>query len=191
MNSIPSKDTVNPRSPSPRIAADGTEYDLSTNWGGMLTALCLAPVVCFTLFNPISLFIEFWLFFWMIVISFIPKFVYFVALEIEIMRGKGQAFYESHHTLRARTASTGLMKMIVEYASIFGGVQATSHSQVSVLKSNQPAPTLVDRITVFPFYICGDFARHTWTFLDEFQRNALRWFALSVLARLYNRTRRA
>jgi hypothetical protein len=179
------------RSPSPRLPGDVNEYELSANWGSIFVALCAAPWVAFFLLNPISLFFEIWFFVVAVFLTFVPKFIYFVSLEYSILSGNGSVFFETHHTKRARP-SAGIMKMIVDYASMFGGVEATSRMQVAVVSkkySGAPAP-FFDRISTFPFYLVMALLEHLRICWQVLLHTAMRWFALNIIARLYTKTKR-
>ena len=179
------------RSPSPRLPGEVSEYELSANWGSIFLALCAAPWVAFFLLNPVSLFLEGWLFFVTVLLTFVPKFIYFAALEYSILHGDGSVFFETHHTKRARP-STGLMKTVVDYASMFGGVEATSRLQVAVVskKYSGAPPPFFDRLSTFPFYLVRALFEHAKICWQVLLHVAMRWFALNIIARLYTKTKR-
>jgi hypothetical protein len=179
------------RSPSPRLPGEVGEYELSANWGSIFLALCAAPWAAFFLLNPISLFLEGWLFCVAVAASFVPKLLYFVSLEYAILNGNGAVFFEAHHTKRSRPSS-GVMKSIVDYASMFGGVEASSRMQVAIVSkkySGSPAPVL-DRLTTFPFYLARALFEHVKICWQVLLHTAMRWFALNIIARLYTKTKR-
>eukprot|EP00291_Cryptomonas_curvata_P030609 CAMPEP_0172208584 /NCGR_PEP_ID=MMETSP1050-20130122/34561_1 /TAXON_ID=233186 /ORGANISM="Cryptomonas curvata, Strain CCAP979/52" /LENGTH=186 /DNA_ID=CAMNT_0012888207 /DNA_START=16 /DNA_END=576 /DNA_ORIENTATION=- len=172
------------RSPSPRLPGDVGEYELSANWGSIFLALCAAPWAAFFLLNPISLFLEGWLFCVAVVATFVPKLLYFVSLEYAILNGNGSVFFEAHHTKRSRPSS-GVMKAIVDYASMFGGVEASSRMQVAVVsKKYSGSPS------TFPFYLARALFEHVKICWQVLLHTAMRWFALNIIARLYTKTKR-
>jgi len=64
------------------------QYDLSANWGNILFLVCSLPMVGLMFLNPISLFLGGCALFWAVVLTFVPKLLYFVLLEYYISCGR-------------------------------------------------------------------------------------------------------
>mmetsp|Transcript_54507 Transcript_54507/g.127466 ORF Transcript_54507/g.127466 Transcript_54507/m.127466 type:complete len:222 (-) Transcript_54507:48-713(-) len=177
------------------------DFEVYANWRAILIALFLFPWFCLLFLNPITIFVVLFLSFQALILSFLPKVAFFLLLEMAIAQGRGAEWFEHFYsrTLRSergwkppaiRAVPAFIQWMVVEYASLFGGVERTARQQVaaalkrygggrpSVLQAGRRACGLVVTVALQ--------ARLHFHFISAAtSRFALRFYTRNVLAILF------
>jgi hypothetical protein len=191
---------------SSSVSSSGERYELSANWSAIVVTACAAPWAALLFLNPVSLF---FIFFWSIVgifVSFGPKLLHFLLLELAIVKGRGTDFYERNHARRVRGAfpsfelSLGFIESFsAELSARLGAPDAVSSvalKEVAVARKkyaeNPEDPLSYDemgnRVMRLPFQLMVRFKDHAASCVKLSAHSVLRFVALNIVARLYTKT---
>jgi hypothetical protein len=187
-------------------ASSASGYELSANWGAIIVTLCALPWVALFTLNPISLFfIGFWAIA-LIFITFLPKLLHFVLLELAIAQGRWSEFYERNHAQRIRGAlpafSVSLAyaeALTAELSMRVGAPDAVAQvalKEVAVARKKYsghregvwlPSGAISDRLMRLPWQVVVRFKDHGTACATQSTHTVLRFVALNVVARLYTK----
>jgi len=173
---------------------------LSANWGMIAFLLAASPWFFLFCLNPVSLFLAFFAAASLCFLTFVPKIVYFLLLEIAIARGRAGQFFEQNHERRVRGVYPRFRfnlqyveALATELASIAGGVESAALKEVAIVRRRYPDgplsfPLIGARVAHLPFVLVTQAKNHAIVSAQIAYTAVMRFVALNIIAKLYSKS---